>query len=94
MTMYEESQTLMVDEFLEAVRAEIARARDLFPGDELQTLAFNEEVGELNKAILDESPAAVRKEAIQVACMAARIVLDGDSSVVEWRKRRGLDPLI
>lgn len=82
-----------VDVFLDEVRAELIRARAKFPGDRIMTLAMSEEAGELVKAVLDEPAANVRKEAVQTATMAARIVLDGDSSVNEWRAAKGLDPL-
>jgi hypothetical protein len=83
-----------VEAFLDEVRAELIRARSKFPGDRIMTIALAEEFGELCKAILDESSAAVRKEAVQTAVMCARVVLDGDGSVVDWRKERGLDPLL
>lgn len=83
-----------VDRFFEQAKAELRRARAKFPGDRIMTLALAEEFGELCKAVLDESAEAVRKEAVQVACMAARVVLDGDGSVVDWRRKRGLDPLL
>jgi len=82
-----------VDDFLAEVKAEITRARAKFPGDNLTTIALMEEVGEVAKAALDESPEALRKEAVQVACMAARMALDGDSSTDAYRARRGLQPL-
>ena len=83
-----------VEAFLDEVRAEIIRARHKFPGDRIMGLAFAEEAGELVKAMLDEPAANVRKEAVQVATMAARIVLDGDGSLTDWRAQRGLDPLV
>lgn len=80
-----------VDEFLSEVRDELVRARAKFPGDRIMTIALAEEFGELCKAVLDESAANVRKEAVQTAVMAARVVLDGDGSVQEWRQAKGLD---
>ena len=91
--MYSQDE-VAVEAFLSEVRAELTRARSKFPGDRIMTLAFSEEAGELVKAVLDEPAAAVRKEAVQVATMAARVVLDGDSSVNAWRAERGLDPLV
>lgn len=82
------------EQFLQAVRIELARARTLFPGDRLMTVALAEEFGELCKAVLDEPAANVYKEAVQTAVMAARVALDGDSSVVDWRQQKGLDPLV
>ncbi|HCI1866928.1 TPA: hypothetical protein NOE81_004967 [Pseudomonas aeruginosa] len=83
-----------VDAFLGEVRAELTRARKLFPGDRIMTIALAEEFGELCKAILDEPSANVRREAVQTAVMAARVVLDGDGSVNDWRAAKGLDPLV
>ncbi|QEA09758.1 peptide chain release factor 1 [Pseudomonas phage Iggy] len=82
-----------VETFLDEVRAELLRARSKFPGDRIMTIALAEEFGELCKAVLDEPAANVRKEAVQTAVMAARVVLDGDGSVTAWRSERGLDPL-
>lgn len=82
-----------VEGFLTEVRAELLRARAKFPGDRIMTIALAEEFGELCKAVLNEPAANVRKEAIQTAVMCARVVLDGDGSVNEWRAQKGLDPL-
>lgn len=75
------------------ILSELGRARAKFPGDNVTMLALMEEVGELAKATFEESCANVRKEAIQVACMAMRVVLDGDATLNEWRIFKGLDPL-
>lgn len=82
-----------VEAFLNEVRAELYRARANFPGDRIMTIALAEEFGELCTAILDEPAASARKEAIQTAVMAARVAIDGDGSVNEWRAAKGLDPL-
>ena len=76
------------------IAAELERARAKFPGDNVTTLALVEEVGELAKATFEQSRAAVRKEAVQVAVMAMRVVLDGDATLDDWRAAKGLDPLI
>lgn len=81
------------DLFMEEVRAELKRARAKFPGDRIMTIALAEEFGELCKAVLDEDAAAVRKEAVQTAVMAARVAIDGDGSVREWRAAKGLDAI-
>jgi hypothetical protein len=73
--------------------AELDRARAKFPGDNVTTLAMAEEAGELATAVFEEPRAAVRKEAIQTAVMAMRVVLDGDATLRLWRAMRGLDPL-
>ncbi|WP_020201897.1 hypothetical protein [Cupriavidus sp. WS] len=77
--------------FMADVSAELRRARAKFPGDRIMTIALAEEFGELCKAILDEPGANVWKEAVQTAVMAARVAIDGDSSVDEWRSAKGLD---
>lgn len=71
----------------EEILWELSRARAKFPVQDVwKTLAaLTEEVGELNEAVLqihaDNNPkgktlADIRKEAVQVACMAMRVVLD------------------
>lgn len=80
-----------VAKFLKAVETELRRARAKFPGDRIMTIALAEEFGELAKAMLDEPQAAVWKEAVQTAVMAARVAIDGDSSVDDWRTAKGLD---
>lgn len=89
----------MIDDTPEAmlaadILAELQRARAKFPGDNVTMLALMEEVGELAKATFEESRDRVRKEAVQVATMAMRVVLDGDATLEEWRQRKGLDPLV
>lgn len=79
---------------LDEIRAELDRARAKFPGDNVTMLALMEEVGELAKATFEEPRENVRKEAVQVAVMAMRVVLDGDATVRDWRHSKGLDPLV
>lgn len=43
--------------------------------------ALTEEVGELAKALLDESDQRVYEEAVQVAVMALRVATEGDPSL-------------
>lgn len=81
------------ERFLADVRAELLKARAKFPGDRIMVIALAEEFGELAKAVLDESAERVRKEAVQTAVMAARVAIDGDGSVREWRAAKGLDVL-
>ena len=75
------------------VIAELQHARDKFPGPNVTALALMEEVGELATALFSESRERVRKEAIQVAVMAIRCILDGDQTLDDWRASKGLDPL-
>ena len=76
---------------IQALWAEINAARSKFPSPELLMTALTEEVGELAKAFLDEPMANVRKEALQVACVAMRIYREGDPTFSDFRKRKGLD---
>jgi hypothetical protein len=91
---------VFVDEVSEAealsseILAELTRARTKFPGRNVTFAALVEEVGELATATFEESRERVRKEAVQVAVMAMRMVLDGDHTYDEWRASKGLDPLL
>lgn len=82
-----------VERLLQDIRAELQRARELFPGKNVTFAALVEEVGELAKAVFEEPTERVRKEAVQVAVMAMRMVLDGDHTFDDWRRAKGLDPL-
>lgn len=84
------------DYLLLEIRAELDRARAKFPAsDNLTTIAMFEEAGEVAKAVLSEDPSAVRKECVQLAVMAMRIVLDGDPSTTAYRaKHHQLPPLV
>lgn len=77
----------------QAISAELIRARTKFPGKNVTFAALVEEVGELATATFEESAERVRKEAIQVAVMAMRMVLDGDHCFDAWRREKGLDHL-
>lgn len=87
------SDVQKLGDLLWEVGREVQRARGLFPDPNLLTLAFGEEAGELTKAVLEESKADVRKEAIQAAAMALRLVLDGDPSTDAHRQKQGLEKL-
>lgn len=64
---------------LEAISDEVIRARKKFPGRRFLLAACLEELGELAKAYLQrEGSHRIRKEAIQVACLAIRIIEEGD----------------
>lgn len=81
------------EKIISAVRAELRRAREKFPQNDCMMTALTEEVGELAKALMDESSDRVIKEAVQVAVMAVRVATEGDDSVINLRSRKGLDPL-
>jgi hypothetical protein len=75
------------------IEKEVGYARSKFPGDNVTFAALVEEVGELATAIFSQDRASVRKEAVQVAAMACRIILDGDCTFGDWRAKHGLDHL-
>ena len=81
-------------EVLDEILEELTRARNKFPGKNVTFAALVEEVGEVATAIFEESRDNVRKEAIQVAVMACRLILDGDETYEPWRKEKGLDTLV
>jgi NTP pyrophosphatase (non-canonical NTP hydrolase) len=61
--------------------AELCQAREKFPGNALLLAALMEEAGELARAYLQrQGREQVRKEALQVACVAMRVYREGDSS--------------
>ena len=73
------------ERMLQHVRAEIRKAREKFPDNDHQLTALNEEVGELNQAMLEHhhegrEAKEVYEEAIQVAAMAIRVATEGDST--------------
>lgn len=63
---------------VEDLRAEIDRARSLFPGHDRLFLALSEEVGELANAILEGKE--WRTEALHVATVAMRIYIEGKAT--------------
>lgn len=66
---------------MSAVGAEVLKARLKFPGNRHLLAALTEEVGELAQAMLQGKPRdEIEKEAIQVACVAIRIIEEGDAS--------------
>ena len=61
------------------IHAEVIRARMKHPGNKHLLGALTEEVGELAQALLDDlGPHEVYAEATQVACVAIRIMEEGD----------------
>lgn len=75
--------------FLRDVGEEVQRARSKFPSSRMSMAALTEEVGELAQALLKVAagkwPASrIREEAIQVACMALRVAIDGDESFTNY----------
>lgn len=81
-----------MEELIREIRMELKRARAKFPSSDACVVALMEEVGELAKACLDESPERIREEAVQTAVMALRVVLDGDHTLDGYRTRVGQQP--
>lgn len=86
------------------ISKEVVRARTKFPGNRFMLAALTEEVGELAQALLQKKDAAdIRREAIQVAAVAIRIIEEGDASFADmtdaeangercpWSNRIGYD---
>lgn len=66
-----------------SIQKELERARTKFPQSTHTFTALVEEVGELGKALITQNNKRkhyVKEEAIQVAVMAIRLILDGDES--------------
>lgn len=80
-------------QFADAVQAEVARARKLFPDNEAVSHALTEEVGEVSKALMYESWDNLTKECIQVAAMAQRLAVEGDPTMREFRGKSGAELL-
>lgn len=68
---------------------ELAFAREKFKGNKHRLAALTEEVGELNKALMEQEEGKatafdIFAEAIQVAAMAIRIAEEGDKSFEKY----------
>lgn len=77
---------------------ELIYARKKFPDNQYLMTALAEEVGELAEAFtLEPNSAAMRKEALQVACVAMRIATEGcnveGESMEVVRAMMALEPL-
>lgn len=86
-------QQYMLEYVLMQIGAEVSRAREKFPGDNVTFAATVEEMGEVATAIFEEPRKSFVKECTQLACMAVRLILDGDHTYEPWRKTKGLDSL-
>lgn len=84
---------LEMDRFFNDVQAEYHSSKQKFPENLYNLNALVEEVGELSQAMLQlqqetakgKTAADVRKEAVQVANMALRIAIEGDSTLPAYR---------
>lgn len=68
---------------LDAIAAEVMKARDKFPGTRFLLAALVEEVGELAEAIGASDKKDIRKEAMQVCAVAIRIIEEGDATTYD-----------
>ena len=73
---------------LTAISAEVLRARLKHPGNVHLLAALVEEVGELSRALLEgKSWDDIEIEAIQVACVAVRIIEEGEGDFGRMKSR-------
>lgn len=67
---------------MDDVATELTKARAKFPERKNpNVVALMEEVGEVAKAFLDESPDRIYEECVQVAVMALRCATEGDKTL-------------
>jgi NTP pyrophosphatase (non-canonical NTP hydrolase) len=64
--------------FVHMVQEEVSRARKKFPTNKHLVVALVEEVGEVAKALQDETREQLIAELVQVAAMALRLAVEGD----------------
>jgi hypothetical protein len=81
-----------IDTFLNCVRLELMHALDKFPDPAGSMAALTEEVGEVAKALLDESQDDLYSECVQTAVVALRVAIQGDPSIDPIRLAKGLEP--
>ena len=65
-------------EFVELLLDEVAFARGKYPSNTVLFAALVEEVGEVAKALQDETRDRLVAELVQVAAMALRLAVEGD----------------
>ena len=73
------------------IQDELKRARAKYPFNIHMMVALTEEVGELAQALLEHGSGSerVREEAIQVACVAVRIIEEGDADFTPGNRYPG-----
>jgi NTP pyrophosphatase (non-canonical NTP hydrolase) len=82
----------MSHDFLSETAAEVLRAREQHPNpQDPLLLALIEEVGEVAKAIHDESWNRVIEECVQAAAMLFRLATEGDRTLDKFRLSKKLD---
>ena len=75
------------DHTIADIKDEVRRARSKHTGNRHMLAALMEEVGELAQALLQgKDPGDVRKEAVQVACVAIRLIEEGDADFSDGTK--------
>ena len=78
--------------FQDRVEKEVKEACLNFPSPEALLCALVEEVGEVARACMDESCRRIYDECVQVAAMAARLAIENDPLLTEYRKKKNLLP--
>jgi hypothetical protein len=74
--------------FLTLVKNELKNARTKFPESNAVNCALVEEVGEVSTALMYEPWNRVVAECVQVAAMAARLAVEGDPTMTEFRNEK------
>jgi hypothetical protein len=74
------------EKFFRDVEAEVARARVCYPGNALQQAAFNEEAGEVTKALIDhhygkDTEEHIYEEMVQTGAMIVRLAEEGSQEL-------------
>jgi len=72
------------------IAEEVIRARTKFPSSAFMLAALTEEVGECARAMLQGRRDDARKEAMQVACCAIRIIEEYDTTFDQLRPENSL----
>lgn len=90
------SQQQMDEDFLFVVRAELGKARQKFPSENLSFVVLLEELDDLAEAILKHRAGLlpykeVVREAAQVAAMVIRVVNEVDASLLVDYKEMGYE---
>lgn len=80
-----------VDNFLSEVKLEIIKATNKYPAPNPNVAALSGESGEACEAMVKKMFTHVYSEAVQAACVAARLAIEGDPTMDEYRMNKGLD---
>lgn len=84
-------QNRSLEHFLELVRVQVLKAQKKWPAPNPNTSALSGEAGEAAEAMNKESFAEVQAECVDTAAVAARLFMEGDPFMDEYREMVGLD---